>query len=138
MYLHCRYGFVEADAWDGATIPVAAQQQEAAALAAAGAGSVIVVRSRRQDTLLDLVEGLPRFASGGVLPELMIYESPPGWDYEWRCYLTATEWGACLTRVAMGLDYRNFKHTMQDESPTEYPLALAIWQDAHRFVERER
>jgi hypothetical protein len=135
MYLQFRQGFIEADAWDGQPVPDADHQQHLEALAQAG--TVVVVRSRRSDTIESVVEALPRVRAAGVLPQIAIYESPPTWDYEFRVYLTAVEWGACLTRIALDLDYRNFKHTMQDDNPREYPLALAIWQAAHRHVVRE-
>lgn len=143
MYLHCRHGFVEADAWDGATIPVAEMQAECEALArfAPCTGPVIVVRARRFDTLRELCNHLPRWGTQGVMPMLVVHESPIGWDYEYRCFLTAIEWGMCMTRVAMELDYRNFKHTAQHGEQIdrrEYKLALAIWTAAHRDVERDK
>lgn len=136
MYLHCEHGFVEADAWDGQPIPLDDHQVEVDCLIGV-VGAVIVVRSRRSDTIAELIADLPRAHMGGVLPQIKIHASPPGWDYEFRAYLTPIEWGACLTRVAMNLDYRNFKHTMQDRKPREYPLALAIWNAANRDVESE-
>lgn len=137
MYLHSKHGFVEADAWDGTPMALPEHQSEVEAVASV-TGTVIVVRSRRNDTIAELIRNLPRAHGGGVVPQIKIYESPAGWDYEWRAYLTPIEWGGCMTSVAMELDYRNFKHTMQAHTPREYPLAKAIWQAAHTHVERER
>lgn len=139
MYLHCRHGFVEADAWDGQPLPLRGHQMILDALARVF-GTVVVVRSRRADTLQALVEHLPRRIAGGVLPRITELKSPPGWDYEWRTYLTPVEWGMCMTRVAMDLDYRNFKHTAHDGKDInrrEYDLALGIWNAAYRSVPRE-
>jgi hypothetical protein len=139
MYLHCRHGFVEADAWDGQPVPVKAHQVIMDALAKAF-GVVIVARARRKDTLRALVDRLPRTHEAGVLPRIEVIRSPAGWDYEWRVYLTPVEWGMCMTSVAMDLDYRNFKHTAQDGkdiNPREYALAYAIWTAAYQNVVRD-
>ena len=138
MYLHCCHGFVEADAWDGQPIPLKVHQEVATKLGADG-GSVVVVRARRADTLRELIAHLPRSRADGVMPKIVVYKSPPDWDYEFRVYLTAVEWGSCMTRVALGLDYRNFKHTAQaghGVNRREYPLAMAIWNAAYEHVTR--
>lgn len=138
MYLHCRHGFVEADAWDGQPVPGHKKVVDAVAKAS---GAVIVARARRADTLQQLVAHLPRRHEGGVLPRIEVIQSPLGWDYEWRVYLTPVEWGMCLTRVAMDLDYRNFKHTAQDGrdiNRREHALAYAIWNAAYSNVPRDK
>ena len=122
MYLHSKYGFVEADRWDGSRLPRADHQSLLDQLA----GPVIVVRSRHQATLSDLAALLPTTRTIPVL------ESPQGWDYEWRMYLTATEWGAVMAAIAMDLDYRNFKSWHHDHRPEHYKLAYAIWDAACR------
>lgn len=116
MYMHCKYGFVEADRWDGMKTGVAMHDHELMR-----ANSLIVVRSRSRDTLRELVRLSP--ASDHV-----ILQSPPHWDYEWRVYLTPEEWGEIVAVVASGLDYRNFKASI----PEQHDLALAIWEAANR------
>lgn len=140
MYLHCRHGFVEADAWDGQPVPIKSHRDVMDALVKV-AGAVIVVRARRSDTLAALAERLPRRHACGLLPKIEVIKSPPGWDYEWRMYLTAVEWGMCMTTVAMDLDYRNFKHTAQAGhgiDRREYALAYDIWTAAYKDVPREK
>lgn len=123
MYLHCEFGFVEADAWDGQIIPMPDHMLEVEALASID--KVIVVRSRRSDTLELLTVTLNRTPK--------VHPSPKNWDYEWRVYLTADEWAHCMTVVATRLDYRNFKHTAADGvriNTREKELAMAIWSAA--------
>ncbi len=125
MYLHCKQGFVEADAWDGSPLPLPSHQDIVTTLARQG--QVIVVRSRRAETLAGLIGLLD---TGRDLAPLA---SPAGWDYQWRVYVTAAEWSAILGAVALGLDYRNFKSWTHDHRPDQYKLAYAIWDagDAH-------
>ncbi len=133
MYLHCKHGFVEADRWDGN--PVGLPEHAAMIAAISNAGhAVIVVRSRRRDTLHSLVGDMPRYKAQGILPRIVVLASPPGWDYEFRCYLSAAEWGMVLVRVAMGLDYRNFKSWTSLRAPQEGQLAIDIWHAAHDAV----
>ena len=129
MYLHCKVGFVEADAWDGGKI--AGHEDILAGIAAAG-HTVVVVRSREADTLTALCDSLPRFYAAGAMPRIDVLPSPPEWDYEFRVYLTAVEWALVLGRVAMDLDYRNFKSWTTAHAPEQHGLAHDIWSAANR------
>lgn len=121
MYLQCKYGFVEADRWDGSTIPVAAQAEEVRVVKKKGA--VIVVRSRRRATIVGLVSHLRR--------KPKVFESPPDWDYEFRAYVTAGEWASVLATIVEQLDYRNFKSWCARNAPDQAHLAHAVWQVAY-------
>ena len=127
MYLHCKHGFVEADRWSGADIP--GHGDVLAGVAAAG-HAVVVVRSRDADTLTALCATLPRARAAGVMPRIDVLVSPPDWDYEFRVYLTAVEWAQVLARVALELDYRNFKSWTTANAPEQHRLAHDIWHAA--------
>lgn len=127
MYLHCKFGFVEADAWDGARLPDALHERELRAAAdATDRAHVIVARSRRRDTLEQLLELID------ATRPIVVLESPTGWDYQWRAYLTVVEWAEVLTFVAFNLDYRNFKSWCGANANAEQvQLAHGIWHEAH-------
>lgn len=125
MYVHCKAGFVEADRWDGQRIPVQAHHAAVCGLRRKSPSrTVVVLRSRARATL-------------GVLVSLIgsrrkVYESPAGWDYPFRAYVTAEEWSRILAEVALGLDYRNFKSwTAANCNETDRQLAHEIWHAAH-------
>jgi hypothetical protein len=122
MYLHCKRGFVEADRWDGSKIPDAAQHKAVKQCKRDG-GTVIVVRSRELETLQTLL--------GDVGISRPTFESPPGWDYQFRAYVTIDEWARVLAGVAFGLDYRNFKSWTSSHRPDDHRLAFKIWQAAY-------
>jgi hypothetical protein len=123
MYLHCKFGFVEADAWDGTPVPDPEHERE---LRAVGTPRVIVARSRRRDTLERLLELVDQ------VRDIAILQSPPTWDYEWRAYLSVAEWAEVLTYVAFNLDYRNFKSWCSKNAPIDdVRLAHGIWHEAH-------
>jgi hypothetical protein len=133
MYLHCKAGFVEADRWDGSPIPLATHQRAVRRLLVAdrkGGCKVIVMRSREEATLVQLVRGVGR--------KVKVYESPVGWDYEWRAYVTDAEFGTILYHVVAGLDYRNFKSWTTKWAPDQHGLALDIWHAAHAAGERSK
>jgi hypothetical protein len=138
MYLHCKHGFVEADAWDGQPIDELPVHTAVLATITAAGECAIVVRSRRRDTLHSLIADLPRYKGRGHLPVIAVFESPKWWDYEFRCYLTATEWGQVLASVAMDLDYRNFKSYAAIRAPQEAQLAADIWHAAAHTGRRTR
>jgi hypothetical protein len=54
-------------------------------------------------------------------------EVPEAWDYQFRMYVTRTEWGLCLAMVADDIDYRNFKSWTSTHAPAQYELAKDIW-----------
>lgn len=130
MYLHTKYGFVEADRWDGAALPLPAHQREVDAVAARALGGVIVVRSRQRRTIASLLEFV---ATDDVTRK--IFKSPADWDYEFRAYLTADDWATVMARIALDLDYRNFKSWTTAKSPKQHKLAHAIWHAAHDHKE---
>ena len=139
MYLHTKYGFVEADLWDGAAIPNKLQSSALdAALAATSCvgAKVVVARSRYKQTLVDLVALLGSAARfiGSVEPEpIEVLASPQGWDYEFRCYLTTAEFAGILSMVVVNLDYRNFKTwCSKHQGAVQYKLASDIWHAAHK------
>lgn len=125
MYLQCKYGFVEADAWDGTPVPVKSHQKELERVRATGL-TPIIVRARRREVLTSLcrlarIEPTRRF----------VRKSPPGWDYEWRMYVSNQVWGYMMRAVAMDLDYRNFKKWCAANSDDEHSeLAHDIWGSA--------
>ena len=123
MYLQCKRGFVEADRWDGSPVPDA-QQQKAILQCKRDGGTVIVVRSRELETITKLL------ADVGI--SRRTFESPPGWDYPFRAYVTIGEWAQVLAGVAFGLDYRNFKSWTGQHKPNDHHLAYDIWQAAYR------
>lgn len=135
MYIQCTHGFVEADRWDGQTIPLRTHQTAAKRVKARSASqTVVVLRSREEATLVALVASLA--PDRGVfhakrLQGRKVYRSPQGWDYEFRAYVTAEEWGQILTKVALDLDYRNFKSWCTKNKPQDHKLAHDIWHAAH-------
>jgi hypothetical protein len=133
MYMQCKQGFVEADRWDGQRLTIQAHQTQVNRLRRRSpSGAVVVVRSREQATLVDLVGLLTcRVQHMPKARPRKVYPSPPGWDYEWRVYVTAEEWGQILTSVALGLDYRNFKSWTTRHKPADHRLAHDIWHVAH-------
>ena len=136
MYLHCKHGFIEADAWDGSEIPNLPEHTKVLAALSLNRPAIIL-RSRRRDTLHALLRALPRYKSALVtLPVIAVLESPPGWDYEYRAYVSVWEWGEVLTGVALGLNYRNFKHYTREHAPQEAQLAADIWHAAARTGKR--
>lgn len=127
MYLHTKAGFVEADAWDGSPVPNKTHMAElqAAAARCTGHEAVIVVRSRYKETILDLL-------AAAFKGKADVLASPEDWDYEFRCYLTASEYASVLVAVAMGLDYRNFKTwCAHHQGGKQHKLAHDIWHAAH-------
>jgi hypothetical protein len=132
VYLQCKHGFIEADAWDGKLTGIRTHD---AALRDARkretSGSVVVVRSRRVDTIADLIA-----AVRGLGDDVSPLESPLTWDYEWRAYLTSGEFATFMATVALSLDYRNFKSWCQANDPPSYKLAHDLWDAAHADGER--
>lgn len=129
MYIQFKHGFIEADRWDGTPLPVPAHQ--AAALAAEsgpdGYHAVIVVRARECDT----IGSVTRLVSDR---RVLVLQSPPDWDYEWRCYLSAEEWKCTLAEVAYNVDYRNFKAWSRRSSVGREKLAHDIWHAANEAL----
>lgn len=123
MYIQCKQGFIEADRWDGQRIPVEAHQKVVERLAKKPNQTVIVLRSRERATLADLV--------GRVADRRKVYESPQGWDYQFRAYVTSGEWAAILSTIVGDLDYRNFKSWCTANKPKDHRLAHDIWHAAH-------
>lgn len=130
MYIQFKQGFIEADRWDGSEIPV--KEHQAAALNAlkfsgrnGGERGVIIVRARERQT----IEWVNSCCGAGFA-----VKSPPGWDYEWRCYLTAVEWGKALAQIAADLDYRNFKAWSHSGPTNREDLAHRIWHAAHETL----
>ena len=130
MYVQCKQGFVEADRWDGNTIPsvdhmaALVEARDKFAHRGEAALTVIVMRSREEDTLEDLMEYLTR--------RVRVLESPPSWDYEFRAYVTAAEWSAILEAVVEEVDYRNFKSWSGAHSnPNRVRMAHSIWHACH-------
>lgn len=146
MYLHFKAGFIEADRWDGRPVPVHAAHLSRAA-GPSGQEAVIVVRSRELSTIESVIELIPSAsvqviktrADGVPSPKGNLFarvrsvavESPKGWDYEFRCYLSAEEFVAVLTAIAIDLDYRNFKSWCGKNAPDQSRLAHGIWHEAH-------
>ena len=122
MYIHCKQGFVEADRWDGQKLSIRAHQQALLKIKAKG-DTPIVLRSRESETL----EGL--LALAGI--KRKVYDSPPTWDYQFRAYVGAREWGTIMTAVSLDLDYRNFK-SWSGRNRTRSGLAHDIWHVAHK------
>ncbi len=121
MYIQFKHGFIEADRWDGNTALPAEHLQ---AIKDAGNSAVIVVRSRERST----IEWAAR--AGAPERQVAVFRTPT-WDYEFRCYLSVSEWAAALAAIAADLDYRNFKawsgaHSTRERSE----LAHGIWHEA--------
>jgi hypothetical protein len=115
MYLMTKAGFFEIDRWDGTPVPehpfLKLPKQ-------------FIVRARaRRD--------LERFREK-YLPEqdVPIRKSPPGWDYEFRVYLTEREFGIAMAAVANDVDYRNFKSYCGAHVPDLDVLAHAVWESS--------
>jgi len=134
MYLMCKEGFVEADRWDGARLPDANGVEAhrvalGVAIAAARDGRVTIARSRERSTLLELVAFVRR--------DVPVLESPAGWDYPFRVYLTADEWAVVMAAIGDDLDYRNFKSWCAANAPApRKALAHDLWSDAFWAVRR--
>jgi hypothetical protein len=121
MYIQFKHGFIEADRWDGNTeLPA----EHLKAIEAVSHDAVIVVRSRERSTI--------EWAAWAGSPERQVASfRTPTWDYEFRCYLSASEWAAVLTAIAADLDYRNFKAWSGEHStPARSRLAHGIWHEA--------
>jgi hypothetical protein len=125
MYLHCKAGFFEVDRWDGTPVPIPQHQLEIDELVAVGAEGIIVVRCRQRAELEDLMR---RYSKR----QHVIWKSPPGWDYQWRVYLTLAEWCKVMALVGADLDYRNFKAWTTSHAPEQQALAHDIWGAAYR------
>lgn len=127
MYIQFKHGFIEADRWDGAALPIATHQQAIDAAFFDGGRAtqpIIVVRSREKETILWCIRQTSR--------RPVVFASPPEWDYEWRCYLALSEWKQVLCAVAESLDYRNFKSWSSTNSNLgRVQLAKDIWHVAH-------
>jgi hypothetical protein len=136
MYLQCKHGFIEADCWDGKDIPVLRGQEALckkhrialshAAAFADGDGGVMVVRSRDSAT----IQGL------GIEPGAVL-ESPKGWDYPYRVYLTKQQFKVLLSLVVDDCDYRNFKSWCHVNKPEDSALAHDIWKVAYDAGQKE-
>jgi hypothetical protein len=124
MYLQCKAGFVEVDRWDGTPVPVPAQQAAIDRLRfQVGNPGVVVVRCRSRGDLRELLTGYGP-------ARRRVWKSPPGWDYEYRAYLTLGEWAVTMANIAGDLDYRNFKSWCHASAPAHAPLAHRIWHAA--------
>ena len=133
MYLQFKNGFVEADCFDQATIRQMPKLHQAAIEAAAHGDNeysddqvqeVIVVRSREKSTISWIITQTAR--------RPVLFASPPSWDYEWRTYLSTSEWGGVMRQIGERLDYRNFKNwTKTNSSTMRSQLAHDIWEVAH-------
>lgn len=124
MYLQCKQGFVEVDAWDEQVIPVPQHQRLVrACVKRSSVGKVAVIRSREEITIKALLK------EHGVRAKVLA--SPPGWDYQYRAYIPLELWARIMEGVAMGLDYRNFKTWCSNNTPKRYKLASDIWHAAH-------
>jgi hypothetical protein len=138
VYIHCKQGFIEADRYDGEPLPpgtppgvvkrLNGAQRRAKAFDAGV--EVIVVRARVRETLTKLL-------ALAQLDTAWVVASPPTWDYEFRCFLTAVEFREVLHAIARDLDYRNFKMQCGERRPygereeNQHNLAHAIWHAAH-------
>lgn len=130
MYIHCKQGFIEVDRWDGNAILTAPDHQaEITKLHRRKRGPVMVVRSRKRET----IEGLLK----GMRGKHTIWETPT-WDYQFRVYLTATDFANVVARVLAEIDYRNFKSWTGRNAPGESRLAHDIWQVAFDAVRSGR
>jgi hypothetical protein len=130
VYIHCKSGFFEVDRWDGTPFESASHQKEVDKLRDGG-DEIVVVRTRRWEALVELLERYTQV-------KRRIWESPAGWDYQFRAYLTRCEWAATMSRIAMDLDYRNFKSWITKNGREQHDLALRIWQAAHDTVSAGR
>lgn len=121
MYIQFKHGFIEADRWDGNT---ALPAEHLKSIEATEGNAVIVVRSRERSTI--------EWAAHVGAPERQVAAfRTPTWDYEFRCYLSASEWAAVLTAIAADLDYRNFKAWSGEHSTAaRTTLAHGIWHEA--------
>lgn len=134
MYVQNMLGFVEADRWDGHPLKQYPEHQRAIdnAASCSALDKVIVVRSRREGTVAAYANLIIDGRLPGAAPrDIRIFRSPPGWDYEWRIYLSAEEWGACMAHMAQSLSYRNFKSTCHERAKWQADLAHAIWDAAY-------
>lgn len=122
MYLQCKYGFVEADLWDGNWTGDAGHDPELRRVRRRSK-KVVVVRSRSVITLENLATPIKRHPD--------VFVSPVEWDYQFRLYLTAREWAKVMASVAEGLDYRNFKSWTSTNSCGQSKLAHDVWHAAH-------
>ena len=133
MYLMVKSGFFEVDRWDGSPVPEPQHQAEIEELVAMGRSmgveGIAVVRCRHQAELVAL---LRRYSTR----QHRIWKSPPGWDYEWRAYLTLAEWAAVMAQVGADLSYRNFKSWCHGSAPWQAELAHAVWTAAFTDARR--
>lgn len=124
MYVQCKQGFVEVDRYDGSInqLPTAHLVAISKATATDPGCSVMVVRSREKSTL--------EFATSRLNRSLVIFRTP-SCDYEFRIYVTLSEWVAILAAFSSGIDYRNFKNWAHNNSSIEHAaLAHGVWHEA--------
>lgn len=126
MYVQFKAGFIEADAWDGnQDLPAPhisaiteVSHREICVGDHALPPVVIVVRSRERETLARIthhIHGCEIFRT-------------PSWDYKFRVYISAAEWGCVLAAIAADVDYRNFKSwCAANSTPARTNLAHDIW-----------
>lgn len=133
MYLQFKHGFVEVDRWDGSAVPN--QEHMDALKLASGAPEVnrpvAVIRSRERDTIKWITAQYRILTFADPAPVL---RSPPGWDYEWRCYLSLGSWGQVMASIATDIDYRNFKAWTRGGGHSRDRrawLAHAIWHGVY-------
>lgn len=138
MYLQFKHGFISTVRHEGAH--GANQAVENEVKNAIGRGqrvdgnpTVFVVRSREERTLKWCVARLPKTGRPVVI------KSPPNWDYEWRCYMSVSEWSGTLVAIAQDLDYSNFKNYCHDHgAPGQVALAFDTWHAVVNAAKRSR
>lgn len=136
MYLHFKSGFVEVDQWDGT---MTGDAEHDGVLSSIGKHPIpIVVRSRTRSTLVHMATLFLHHYPGAPLSGKYVYESPKGWDYEFRSYYTKDEFACIMTQIVMDLDYRNFKSWTAEHAPAQRELAGDIWHVAHQQVREPR
>jgi hypothetical protein len=87
--------------------------------------SILTVRARRQEDLERLQKYLPRLST--------IY-SERGSDYAYRANCTHEEWALALARMALTIDYSNFKSTVLENARHE--AYMRVWSAMSGFQRR--
>lgn len=63
-----------------------------------------------------------------------IRETPPPADYRWKLSITRDQFSDTLARMALGIDYNNFKGACGRRKPSPYKHATlaSVWDVMHR------
>ena len=88
----------------------------------------LLVRARVHQDLEALADQIP-----GIEP----YETPEG-DYRWRAEVTREQWRDAVAKLAMAIDYPNFKNAVDDRQGREREeIYSGVWAQLKTLQQRD-